>query len=84
MSDETVKFGAEKVENEGGFTRFLRATEIDARLIGMIGALILIWIGFHLYGQIVNDFGAFLTPRNLWNLTVQTSPSASWPPGWSW
>lgn len=73
MSDETVKFGAEKVENEGGFTRFLRATEIDARLIGMIGALILIWIGFHLYGQIVNDFGAFLTPRNLWNLTVQTS-----------
>ncbi|MGI9423098.1 MAG: sugar ABC transporter permease, partial [Hyphomicrobiaceae bacterium] len=33
----------------------------------------LIWIGFHVYGEIVNGFGAFLTPRNLWNLSVQTS-----------
>ncbi len=39
----------------------------------MIAALLLIWMGFHLYGQIVNDFGAFLTPRNLWNLSVQTA-----------
>ncbi|MDF1873189.1 sugar ABC transporter permease [Vannielia sp.] len=39
----------------------------------MLGALALIWIGFHLYGVIVYDFGAFLTPRNLWNLSVQTS-----------
>jgi len=58
---------------EGPFTRFLRATEIDARLLGMIGALILIWTGFHLYGEIVNGIGFFLTPRNLWNLSVQTS-----------
>lgn len=57
----------------GAFARFLRATEIDTRLLGMVGALALIWTGFHLYGQIVNDFGAFLTPRNLWNLSVQTS-----------
>ncbi len=53
--------------------RFLRATEIDTRLLGMIGALALIWLGFHFYGVFVNDFGAFLTPRNLWNLSVQTS-----------
>ncbi|OSP56619.1 sugar ABC transporter permease [Pseudoruegeria sp. SK021] len=53
--------------------KFLRATEIDTRLLGMIGALVLIWIGFHLYGALVNGFGAFLTPRNLWNLSVQTS-----------
>ncbi|MDB3928542.1 sugar ABC transporter permease [Paracoccaceae bacterium] len=39
----------------------------------MIAALILIWVGFHFYGQFVNGFGAFLTPRNLWNLSVQTS-----------
>ena len=26
-------------------TRFFRATEIDTRLLGMIGALIIIWIG---------------------------------------
>ncbi len=73
MNTNTQKHGAAKAENEGWFTRFLRATEIDARLLGMIAALVLIWIGFHLYGQIVNGFGAFLTPRNLWNLSVQTA-----------
>ncbi len=56
--------------------RFLRATEVDTRLLGMIGALILIWLGFHFYGHFVNGFGAFLTPRNLWNLSVQTSSIA--------
>ena len=65
--------GTSKVENEGAFTRFIRATEIDARLLGMIAALVVIWVGFHVYGQVVNNFGAFLTPRNLWNLSVQTA-----------
>lgn len=72
MSKQQV-FGAEKVDNESLFTKFLRATEIDARLLGMIFATLLIWVGFHLYGQIVNGYGAFLTPRNLWNLSVQTA-----------
>lgn len=54
-------------------SRFLQATEIDTRLLGMCGALVLIWVGFHLYGYFVNGFAAFLTPRNLWNLSVQTS-----------
>ena len=58
---------------EGPLTRFLRATEIDTRLLGMVGALAMIWIGFHVYGQLANGFGAFLTPRNLWNLSVQTA-----------
>ncbi|MGD1038418.1 MAG: sugar ABC transporter permease [Roseiarcus sp.] len=53
--------------------RLLRATEIDTRMIGMIGALALIWVGFHAYTVIVNGEGLFLTPRNLWNLLVQTS-----------
>jgi D-xylose transport system permease protein len=48
--------------------RFLQATEIDTRLLGMIGALLIIWLGF----QITTD-GLFLTPRNLWNLTVQAA-----------
>ncbi|MEO0496177.1 MAG: sugar ABC transporter permease, partial [Pseudomonadota bacterium] len=65
--------GAEKVENESAFPKFLRATEIDARLLGMLLALLIIWVGFHVYGAITNGFGAFLTPRNLWNLSVQTS-----------
>ncbi len=63
-------------KSDGAFTRFLRATEIDSRLLGMIGALVLIWVGFHFYGKIVNGYGAFLTPRNLWNLSVQTASVA--------
>jgi len=61
---------------DNGFVRFLRATEIDTRMLGMIGALLLIWVGFHFYGLFANGFGAFLTPRNLWNLSVQTSSIA--------
>ncbi|MFN3969777.1 MAG: sugar ABC transporter permease [Gemmobacter sp.] len=57
----------------GPFTRFLRATELDTRLLGMVGALVAIWVGFHLVGYLNNGFGAFLTPRNLWNLSVQTA-----------
>ena len=52
-------------------TRFFRATEIDTRLLGMVGALLIIWLGFHFLTG-----GLFLTPRNLWNLTVQTSSVA--------
>ena len=59
--------------NESGFARFMRATEVDARLLGMVGALVVIWLGFHIYGAVANGFGAFLTPRNLWNLSVQTA-----------
>ena len=29
-------------------TRFLKATEIDTRMLGMLGALLAIWVGFHL------------------------------------
>ncbi len=73
MSDPTIEADDHK---ESGLVKFLRATEVDTRLLGMIGALILIWVGFHLYGGIVNNFAAFLTPRNLWNLSVQTSSIA--------
>jgi D-xylose transport system permease protein len=54
------------------FASLLRKTEIDTRLLGMLGAIALIWIGFHVYGATFNGFGAFLTARNLWNLSVQT------------
>jgi D-xylose transport system permease protein len=62
--------------NEPAIRRLLRATEVDTRMLGMIGALALIWVGFHLYTVISNGEGLFLTPRNLWNLTVQTSSIA--------
>jgi D-xylose transport system permease protein len=49
----------------------LRALEVDPRLIGMLAALVAIWVGFDLLSG-----GAFLTPRNLWNLSVQTASVA--------
>lgn len=73
MSEPSKKFGAEEVDNPSALARFLNATELDIRLIGMIGALLLIWGGFHLYGELFSGGGRFLTPRNLWNLSVQTS-----------
>jgi D-xylose transport system permease protein len=60
-------------ENEGRFKKFLRATEIDARVVGMVLALLVIWIGFHIAGYFLTGQALFLTPRNLWNLLVQTS-----------
>jgi len=54
-----------------GFVDLFRATEIDARLVGMLGALALIWVGVDILSG-----GAFLTPRNLWNLSVQTASVA--------
>ncbi|WP_413204232.1 sugar ABC transporter permease [Rhodospirillum sp. A1_3_36] len=41
--------------------------EIDPRLLGMVGALVALCIGFDLLTD-----GRFLTPRNLFNLTIQT------------
>ena len=70
------------LQQEGPVTRFIRATEIDARIIGMIAALILIWCVFDIWSGITRgNFGgllggSFLTPRNLWTLLVQTSSIA--------
>ena len=46
---------------------FLRALDLDTRLLGMIGAFILVALVFN----ILTD-GRFLTPRNIFNLTIQT------------
>ncbi|XDA96843.1 sugar ABC transporter permease [Sulfitobacter sp. LCG007] len=73
MTDTPAPPESSSKTREGALARFLRETEIDTRLLGMIGALALIWVGFHVYGQLVNGFGAFLTARNLWNLSVQTA-----------
>lgn len=47
----------------------LRSAEIDSRLAGMLVALAIIWGVF----QIITPGHTFLTPRNLWNLSVQSS-----------
>ena len=61
--------------------RFFRATEIDTRMLGMIAALLVIWVGFDIYSGMLRPNeglfgGSFLTPRNLWTLLVQTSSIA--------
>lgn len=68
---QTMTTGGSRQSEANMVTRFFRATEIDTRLLGMVGALLIIWVGFHFLTG-----GLFLTPRNLWNLTVQTSSVA--------
>src|SRR5207244_7918309 len=46
----------------------LRPLEVDTRMLGLAGALAVIWIAF----DIVSG-GTFLSPRNLWNLSVQSA-----------
>ena len=45
----------------------LATLEIDTRLLGMVGAFVVLCIGFDLITE-----GRFLTPRNVFNLTIQT------------
>ena len=72
-SSDTTATSTAPPKTGGPFARFMRATEIDPRLVGMVGALLLIWVGFHIYSALFMGGGTFLTPRNLWNLSVQTA-----------
>jgi D-xylose transport system permease protein len=49
----------------------LAQTELDTRLLGMVIALVAIWIAFN-----IRSGGDFLTARNLWNLSVQSTSIA--------
>jgi D-xylose transport system permease protein len=49
----------------------ISSTEIDLRFLGLIALLAVIWIGFN----IASD-GNYITPRNLWNLSVQSASTA--------
>ncbi|MGC1260928.1 MAG: sugar ABC transporter permease, partial [Jannaschia helgolandensis] len=48
-----------------------KALDLDTRLLGMIGAFIVIAIAFD-----IASGGRFITPRNLFNLTIQTASVA--------
>ncbi len=65
---EGTPVATDESSGKASLSNALRSAEIDARLMGMIGALIVLWVGFH----IMSD-GTFLTARNMWNLSVQTS-----------
>jgi D-xylose transport system permease protein len=73
MSNATQKSPADvaRASELNVIQRFLKATEIDTRMLGMLGALVVIWVGLHILSG-----GLFLTPRNLWNLSVQSASIA--------
>jgi D-xylose transport system permease protein len=50
---------------------FFAALEVDTRLIGMIGAFVIICLIFNFLTD-----GRFMTPRNIFNLTIQTASVA--------
>ncbi len=49
-------------------TVVLRPLEVDTRMLGMVAALAVFWIAFDILSN-----GTFLSPRNLWNLSVQSA-----------
>ncbi len=74
MSDATDSRPAADTARQADLSmvaKFFKATELDTRMLGMVGALLLIWILFDIFSG-----GLFLTPRNLWNLSVQTASIA--------
>jgi len=71
MTEAPMQAVGAQSTRSSSLARFFKATEVDTRMLGMIGALAAIWIALHLLSG-----GLFLTPRNLWNLSVQSSPVA--------
>ncbi|MEO6396285.1 MAG: sugar ABC transporter permease [Devosia sp.] len=65
--------------SENALRRFMRALEVDTRMLGMLAALLIVWVGFDIASGIMRPGsggllgGSFLTPRNLWILLVQTA-----------
>jgi len=63
----TNKNDAQK-RTDNVFLRLLKASELDTRMLAMLGILVSVWLGLHLATD-----GIFLTARNLYNLSVQSS-----------
>ncbi len=68
---DTQAAPAPATASKSGWRSGLASAEIDSRMVGMILATAVIWISFN----ILSD-GDFLTARNLWNLSVQSTSIA--------
>ena len=62
MSDQTAQSPTQQPKRS-----LFQTLEVDTRLLGMIGAFILVALVFNVLTE-----GRFLTPRNIFNLTIQT------------
>lgn len=76
---EQSNTGGPATSSENPLMRLIRAAEIDTRMLGMLAAMLVIWVGFDVISSILRPGGgglfggSFLTSRNLWILLVQTS-----------
>jgi D-xylose transport system permease protein len=68
---ETQAAPAPATASKSGWRSGLASAEIDSRMVGMVLATAVIWISFNLLSD-----GDFLTARNLWNLSVQSTSIA--------
>lgn len=59
---------ANKISKAGPLSRLIQASELDTRMLAMVGILAAVWLGLDLATE-----GIFLTARNLYNLAVQSS-----------
>ena len=71
MAEASVTSGRTSDQPPRSIRSLVLAAEVDTRLLGMIIALAVIWVGFDIMSG-----GLFLTPRNLWNLSVQSASVA--------
>ncbi|MEQ3625645.1 MAG: sugar ABC transporter permease [Celeribacter sp.] len=67
MAEQTAPASTQTTAKPTPRRNFAQVLELDTRLLGMIGAFILMCIGFDLFTD-----GRFLTARNIFNLTIQT------------
>jgi D-xylose transport system permease protein len=68
---ETQAAPAPTTASKSGWRSGLASAEIDSRMVGMVLATAVIWISFNILSG-----GDFLTARNLWNLSVQSTSIA--------
>jgi D-xylose transport system permease protein len=71
MSQQEDATGTARDGDRTSWKELNRTFELDTRLLGMIAAIAVIWLGFHLMSD-----GKFITSRNLWNLSVQSASIA--------
>jgi D-xylose transport system permease protein len=71
MTDTTPAIEIPPAAKRRSLRELVSNSEIDTRLFGMLAALAVIWIGFDAMSG-----GKFITSRNLWNLSVQSTSIA--------
>jgi len=67
IADAPVTGGPSSRSARSTFSRL----EVDFRLLGMLAALAILWVVFNFMSD-----GLFMSPRNLWNLSVQSAAVA--------